>query len=381
MAEIEILLQGLVDGDDHETALNKLLAKQDMDSFLLSIAFVRSNGINQIKAGLSEVADKSKVFMGIRNGVTSIQSITSLLDIGISPYVIDTASNTKIFHPKIYIANGENEAFAILGSANLTFSGLNQNMEASSFIELNLTQEKDKAVTEKLIKTLEDLPKNFPDHVFQIVSVRQAVKLLHEGRLEDERVTRLPASDVEYNLERTDNLSPIPTFEKRKRPKTRAIKTRRPQKSKNTWVLAWESKPLTRRSLNIPLKTKTSTNTNATGDIGLGLGAMKDIKFQSYFREYVFSSLTWRTDPDSRGPHLERATINTNVIIKNISYGEYELDVVHDPRKTTGSYNQGNAMTCMKWGEVVSHIAKEDLLNRTLSLFKRSDSDFTIIID
>ena len=377
MAEIEILLQGLVDGDDHETALNRLLTKKNIDRFLLSIAFARSSGINQIKNELEKVADKSKVFIGIRNGVTSIQSIISLLDLGISPYVIDTASNTKIFHPKIYIADGENEAFAILGSANLTFSGLNKNIEASSFIELNLTQDKDKAFHEKLIYTLESLPVNFPDHVFQIASVRQAVKLLREGRLEDERVTKLPVSTVKHNGRNRDNLNPMPTFEKRKRPAKKVIKKRPLQKARNTGILVWVSNPLTERSLNIPQ----GTNTNITGDMNLGLGAMEGMDFQSYFRGSVFSSLNWRTDPNSRSAYLERAIINAEIIIRNINYGEYQLEVVHDPRENTTSYVQRNTMTSIKWGEARSHIAKRDLLNRTLYLFKKSNRDFSIIID
>lgn len=377
MAKIEVLFQGLVDGDDHEAALNQLLAKQNIDCFLLSIAFARSSGINQIKTELAKVADKSKIFVGIRNGVTSIQSITSLLDLGILPYVVDTASNKKIFHPKIYIANGENKAFVVLGSANLTFSGLNQNIEASSFIELNFSHDKDKVFHEKLINTLENLPANFPDHVFQIVSVRQAVKLLHEGRLEDERVTRLPTSNVRYNGRDRDDLSPMPTFEKRNTPTKKAIKKRPLPQARNTGILVWESKPLTERSLNIPQ----GANTNITGDMNLGRGALEGIDFQHYFRGSVFVSLNWRTDPNSRSAYLERAIINAEIIIKNISYGEFQLEVVHDPRTDTRSYAQKNTMTKIKWGEARSHIAKRDLLNRTVRIFKKSNRDFSIIID
>ena len=377
MAEIEILLQGLINGDDHETALNNLLSKPNIDSYLFSIAFARSSGIDQIKTQLEKLADKTKLFVGIRNGVTSIQSILSLLKLGISPYVVDTASTKKIFHPKIYVASGQDLAYAVLGSANLTFGGLNQNIEASSLIELNLNQQKDEAFYTKLIDTINCLPQNFPDHVFTVTSAREAIKLLREGRLEDERITRLPTSNVNLNGRARDNLPPMPTFEKRYPPLKKIIKKNLLTPVTNRGILVWESKPLTERSLNIPQ----CTNTNITGDMNLGQGLMDNLDFQHYFRNSVFSGLNWNIDLTSRSSFLERATIDAEIIIKNISYGLYQLEVVHDPRTNTRSYNQKNTMTKIKWGNARSHIARRDLLNRTMRLFKKCNNAFTIIID
>ena len=377
MAEIEIILQGLSQNDDHETAINRLLTTPDIGSYILSFAFARKNGVERIKGNLEGVADKSQVFIGIRNGITSIQSIFSLLEIGINPFVVDTASNKKIFHPKIYAAYSDDEAFIILGSANLTFGGLNQNIEASSFIKLDRSQEKDNDYLQKLVTTITQLPATYPDHVFKITNPKQAVKLLHEGRLEDERLTRLPTTQKTRAGTTRDKLKPIPTFEKRKPKPNKAIKSRKAKIAANTGILVWESKPLTERSLNIPR----GTNTNITGDTNLGRGLMEDIDFQHYFRETVFSELNWSTNPGSRSPHLERATINAEIVIKNLSYGIYELEVTHDPRTNTRSYEQRNVMTKIKWGDARSLIAKRDLLDRTLRLYKKNSTDFMIVID
>ena len=213
MAELEIILQGLIQNDDHETVVNELLKTPAIDGFLFSLAFARENGVDRIKDNLRSVADKSKVFIGIRNGITSAQSILSLLKIGIKPYVVDTVSNSKMFHPKIYAAYSETRAFVILGSANLTVGGLNQNIEASSFIKLDRSQQPDDDYLQKLVTTITRLPEKYPDHVFQIITPRQVDELLDEERLEDES---LPITYKKHGNKVRDGLKPILTFEKRK---------------------------------------------------------------------------------------------------------------------------------------------------------------------
>ena len=377
MAEINILLQGLSKDDDHDTAVNKLLQLPSIDSYLLSLAFARSGGVERLSGNLRKVSDKAQVFIGIRNGITSIQSIFSLFKLGIKPYAVDTAANNKIFHPKIYAAYNDENAHIILGSANLTFGGLNRNIEASSYIKLDRKSHSDEEYLTKLVDVITDMPTAYPDHVFQITKPKQAVSLLKEGRLEDERLTRLPSTSKGKPGKERDKLTPIPTHTKTKPKPHKGIKKRKVRKINNTAVLVWESSPLTERSLNIPR----GTNTNITGDTNLGLGAMVSIDFQHYFRDVVFSSLPWSIDPASRSSYLERARIDAEIIIKNISYGVFNLEVTHDPRTNTRSFEQHNVMTKIKWGDARSLIAKRDLLGRALKLYKKESTNFVIVID
>ncbi|MFQ5452391.1 MAG: phospholipase D family protein, partial [Candidatus Paceibacterota bacterium] len=341
------------------------------------LAFARRNGVERISDNLEQVSDKTKIFIGIRNGITSIQSIFALLKIGISPYVVDTAANNRIFHPKIYAAYDEGQAHIILGSANLTFGGLNQNIEASSYIKLDRNVPNEGEYIDKLVQTLTDLPAVYPDHVFQINTPKQAARLLREGRLENELLTRLPSTNkLQKNTER-DNLPPIPTYSKRSKKPHKGTKRTKSRKIANTGILVWESKPLTERSLNIPR----GATTHITGDTNLGLGLMEGIDFQHYFRDVVFSELAWNTDPGSRSPYLERARINAEIVIKNISYAVYNLEVTHDPRTNTPSYEQRNVMTKIKWGDARPLIARRDLLDRTLKLYRKNSTEFEIVID
>jgi HKD family nuclease len=50
--------------------------------------------------------------------------------IGVNVYTVDTGSRAVIFHPKLYLVRGEKVARLVIGSANLTLGGLNNNVEA-----------------------------------------------------------------------------------------------------------------------------------------------------------------------------------------------------------------------------------------------------------
>ena len=379
MAEIDILLQGLRKDDDHETAVNALLEIKDVEYYLFSLAFARQNGVERISGNLKKVSDKTKIFVGIRNGITSIQSIFALQKIGINPYVVDTATSKKMFHPKIYAAYSDKSAHVILGSANLTFGGLNQNIEASSYLILDREKEKDNAFVNNLIQTLANMPMLYPEHVFQVCSPKQAVLLLQEGRLEDERLINLSFSTSSRVGKQRDTLTPIPTFIKRSsalNKKVKKLKTKLPSKG-DKGVLVWESNELTERDLNIPA----GDNTHATGSMYFKKGKMDAIDQRRYFRHEVFSDVAWSKDPDLSRKHLERASVNFEIIAKNISYGIHTLKLTHNTKTETKTYQQGNAMTQVHWGGAKFIIAKEDLLGRLLTLYQKDKSNYVIVID
>ena len=331
-----------------------------------------------IKENLKNVADKTQILVGIRNGITSVQSILSLIEIGIFPFAVDTATSRKIFHPKIFAAYNDDIAHVILGSANLTLGGLNQNIEASSLMKLDRNLRSDENFFKKLSTKLTALPIQKPNHVFQIKTVKKAVALLREGRLEDERLTRLPQTNIARKKKGRDNLKPIKIFEKDISVPKKAVGKRKVKASGNWGVLVWKSKPLTESNLNIISR---SPGTHVTGRIGLGKGLMDDIHCQSDFREIVFSDLNWSTNPNSIYDYIERAEISAELIVKNISYGSYTFEVTHNPQEDTPTREQNNIMTYMKWGEAKSVIAKPDLLGRTMKLYKKDSKNFVIVID
>ena len=138
MAKVELLIQGFTESGSQKNALINLLAYHEIKRFITCSAFVREDGVATIKKQLKRIGKISTAYVGIRNGVTSVQGLISLLKSGITVYVIDTGSLAILYHPKIYCVFNDSNALTLIGSTNLTFSGLVNNIESSALIDLNL---------------------------------------------------------------------------------------------------------------------------------------------------------------------------------------------------------------------------------------------------
>ena len=107
-------------------------------------------------------------------------------------------------------------------------------------------------------------------------------------------------------------------------------------------------------------------------------GVMDDIDQRHYFRNYVFGDLDWQ--PDLRVTHYERAVAQFDIIIVGVDYGTFELRISHNTSTESRAYEQRNSMTQLHWGDARTLVAREDLLARTIYLYK-SESRFIIEIE
>lgn len=102
MAKVDFLFQA-VTTKFHANALRKLLSRRELERFVASVAFIRKDGVDAVANELKVVAKVSKFFVGIRNDITSVQALQRLLELGVKVFVVDTASRSKIFHPKFFL--------------------------------------------------------------------------------------------------------------------------------------------------------------------------------------------------------------------------------------------------------------------------------------
>ena len=129
------------------------------------------------------------------------------------------------------------------------------------------------------------------------------------------------------------------------------------------YELVWESKPLTRRDLTIP----DVEGTYATGSVNLDKGLLpKEVDHRHYFRDDVFPSLLWGT----RSKTVDEAYAKFQLVLKGISYGEFDLAIRHTTSTKSRAYQQSNAMTRLSWGPMRDYVAQPDLIGRTLALFR-----------
>ena len=297
------------------------------------------------------------------------------MDLGCRTYTVDTGSRNIVFHPKVYYARNREEARIVVGSANLTVGGLVSNVEASLALTLELCNDSDAAVYSKLESMFQQLASEYTDHVRLISDITDIRRFFDSGRVVDEMEEPAPEPTMQSNNPEIDVLNRMPL-----RTHTSPVRNRRMERSPEDTELigpsdarlhsklVWQSNPLTRRDLNIP----TGPITNPTGSMLFSKGATEEIDQRRYFRENVFPELPWSIDPNLT--HYERVEAKFRIVIRNVDYGVFNLQLSHNTRTDTRAYAQKNSMTQLHWGEARNLIAKEDLLDRTMYLYKNRTS-------
>lgn len=392
MAIKGFLLQGFT-AQTHLAAVKRVLACPDLDKAILSIAFVNKAGVDLLATELAGLGSKVDVYAGIRNDITSRQGLRALLDHGANVHYVDTGARHVIFHPKIYFASSPSAARMIVGSANLTPGGLNNNIEASVTLDLDLKNGDDSSISASITKEFAKLTTDYPSHVVRVTNASDLDTLHADGRLVDEASSFPPRTVTSGSGTKTDGLTRIKLMVS---PLTRSVKrsdlptppkmkpaasTKTPPASSTAPTgapleLVWESKPLAERDLNVP----TGTTTNKTGSINLDKGLLdSSIDHRHYFRDEVFPALSW----SSRSATVDEASARFGLIVKGVAYGEFELSIRHTTSTTSKAYKQRNAMTRLSWGEMKPYVARPDLIGRTMSLYRNvtDPSRFVIEID
>ena len=67
---------------------------------------------------------------------------------------------------------------------------------------------------------------------------------------------------------------------------------------------------------------------------------------------------------------MERAEARFQLVIRDVNYGVFTLRLSHNSRTDTRAYEQSNSMTQVHWGEARQIVAREDLLDRTMYLYR-----------
>lgn len=393
MATKEFILQGFT-SRTHGAAVRELFDIADIQRVIVSVAFISESGVELIDAQLKTNSKKLTVFAGIRNEISSFQGLSKLLGYEGTLYAVDTGARSIIFHPKLYLVRGTATARMVIGSSNLTLGGMNNNIEAGMMLHLDLASTADRLLVDTIEAQFTDLPTEYPDNILKVTKVAQLEDWRKCGLLVDEMAVLPPrpnasAGGSSGSGDTVPRIKLKVTALRRAMKKAKAAAKKQPISAKATKATAllaitasgvnlemvWESKPLAKRDLQIP----DSKGTHATGSINLDKGLLDaDVNQRTYFREIVFSELSW----NSRSATVDEAFAKFHLVIKGLSYGEYDLAVRFTNTKVA-TYKQSNAVTRISWGPVRAFIARADLVGRTLALFRdRADpTRFTLEID
>jgi hypothetical protein len=305
-------------------------------------------------------------------------------------YAVDTGSARLVFHPKLYMGSSAKETRLVIGSANFTVGGLNNNIEAGVALDLDRAVAEDEALRKSIAGEFAGLPKAHPDHVIHITKAAQLEDLVKEERLLDETEVEPPKPYVSSGKGSGDKLSRIKLLVKplkkavtKKAAAAKAKPAPKPTTAAGTTVYPtpgagfehlWDSTPLTERDLSIPK----GANTHATGSINLDKGLLDpSIDHRDYFRQEVFKALTWKPTSSKT---VEEAHANFQLVIKGVNYGDFDLRIGHTTDKTSKAYLQRNAMTRLSWGPIKQYVAHAQFIGRTMSLYRdTSDPELFLI--
>lgn len=123
------------------TALNN----KSYNTFKCLVAFATRAGVDRLTAHVLNSKKHIKdyrIVVGIDGGVTTKEALEALLEWEVEVYIYNFKPDRVIFHPKIYLFEGEDIGITIVGSNNLTFTGLVSNVESSILLEYNPKEEK-----------------------------------------------------------------------------------------------------------------------------------------------------------------------------------------------------------------------------------------------
>jgi HKD family nuclease len=101
----------------------------------VAVAFVRNSGVIPITEPLKRIQNEGgqvRVLAGLDFGFTEPDALSALQYLGVKVRVF---SGTTIFHPKCYLFQRGNTLKAIVGSSNLTSSGLESGIEWNVFLD------------------------------------------------------------------------------------------------------------------------------------------------------------------------------------------------------------------------------------------------------
>ncbi|MGY3266834.1 phospholipase D family protein [Lysobacter sp. HA35] len=393
MANKRFILQGFT-AHTYKAAIGDLFNVEDVQRVIVSVAFANLGGVELLEERLRAHKEKTTAFVGIRNDITTVQGAKRLFDSGVTLYTVDTGTRRVIFHPKIYLVRGAQHARMIVGSANLTPGGLNNNIEAGIVVECNLSNEADRTLVESIEASFDAAQAAHPNNITRITTAAQLDAQYKTGLLLDEMAASPPRPSSSGTSPSNDTtprikleVSPIfssisaakraakkavakPAAKPTTKPAAKAqVASSKPDEERALTEgveleLVWQSKELTRRDLDVPVEGR---NTNRTGSINLDKGLLPEqVDHRHYFRDEVFDALNWSSSSST----VDEAFARFQLVVRGVDYGAFDLRIAHTTSINTRSYEQRNAMTRLSWGLARDHVANQTLIGGHLALYR-----------
>ncbi|MCK9219175.1 MAG: phospholipase D family protein [Bacteroidales bacterium] len=393
--QIQLLGQGFESTSEFSVGnqLIKFFADEEYHTFTGISAFASQAGVIGLGNYIIEAKKHLKIITivtGVDQKGTSKEALEALLDLKIHTYIFFAPSPFPIFHPKIYLFEGNDKSELIIGSSNLTKPGLFSNVETSLLVRIDNSVEDDKKIVEQLKMyysgifdqsdpNLKKITKKLiADLVRAKVVPTEAERRAQQEK--EEKSDRSATNSIISKIFPKRAIAKIPFEFRGKGRKKKVVKTTLSSPKAGASLhgkIVWVRKKLPSSSVQ-----RSGIGTNPTG----GLRLVQDdyqvngqkIQHTSYFRNNLFGNYNWQ--PVKNTPFVEAVLIPFEVTIFSDYKGKFDLEVRHKP---SGEAGQGNYTTSISWGEISETIREANLTGSRLELYapKKKGMPFHIVIN
>lgn len=212
--QVNFIGHGLDPNNEHTVGNLLATSFQDpkFDTFFSLVAFASNSGVRLLMPFILEAKPKYKelcFYIGVDDNGTSKEALQQLIDNSVPTYIFHTQS-AMIFHPKIYMFEGRNWIRLVIGSTNLTNSGLFVNVEAAVSMDFRPSDPQGKKIVTQIkdyFKTLlEKSDKNLEPLTSELLET-----LCKQGLVRDELHTRVKTPE---QIEALEELNLFPDRDK-----------------------------------------------------------------------------------------------------------------------------------------------------------------------
>ncbi|NAS13677.1 restriction endonuclease PLD domain-containing protein [Poritiphilus flavus] len=384
-------------GSSVAQALIDAFGNDSFHTFKCLVAFASHTGVS----GLRDHVENSKqhinsfrVIVGVDQNGTSKEALESLIDWGVDTFVFYT-SQRIIFHPKIYLFEGNNEVLVIIGSNNLTQMGLVQNIEGSVEITFNKNDVEGENLLEQITSYFDPILTGESVNLEQLTN--ELIEQLVAANIVKTEAVRRAQYHKAANEQNDENQGEIPNireifpsiplqglpdaFTPIRQARRGAGEANQEQDVENNpndelGNLVWRKSNLPGSDVQFA-----PPGTNPTGGLRL-VQARYEVRGQridqtTYFRNQIFVGENWNVA--NQNPFREVAVVDFRIIIQGRNVGTFALNLRHKP---SGEAGQNNYTTLISWGDASDSIQAVDLRGMTLDLHSpiADNQPFTINI-
>lgn len=380
---------------DSGSLLGEALANPTIEKVTFVVAWARYGGLARLESEINAFRARGgflRIILGVDLDAATVPGLLLAGKLSDEAYVFhDQGGGT--FHPKVYLAEGSEEAVLLVGSSNLTAGGLYGNFESSLEARFALPEDAGEPALLDARTFIESLVRDF--EACKPLDANLIAAMLLDNRL---KVSRTEGNTTKRSA---DTRGTDPVFGRsalrtvsmprlRRAPGSDSDKIGEAEQGELGEREPAEAEPvasddsqsverdrrkgpgIVRRWFKANLK-KSDSQQLPTSSPSAALTLVQaghSLDRQTYFRDEFFGDLEWS---ESGGKQV--AEIVAQVTVGGEFKGEKNMLVVHDPAFDS---EQNNRTTLLRWGEFQTYLRDNDLTGTTVSLERTSDGHFLV---